>query len=213
MVTARMALAPIKAYAEEAWDAGSKHKVMAKAWWQQKRRIEAGTQQAAAAQCVDKNVYASLPPASGSWGKEALSTGWDSVRGPAGACWMAVKALAGHMRGPFLVAVAGHSWNLTHECPVDLMEELEHQFTMGQLRQWAQKEGREGSRPAPWMTPAKQLLGRKLTKQWTRKHRAVARTAVTGGFPEQRQLYLDGRVDSDKCPLCLEEVGTSQHLY
>ena len=75
------------------------------------------------------------------------------------------------------------------------------------------EEGREILLPQPWLQPARQLMNRKLTPAWTRQHRAAARMAVTGGYPEQQTLYQQGRVDSQMCPLCLEEPGTLQHLY
>ena len=34
-----------------------------------------------------------------------------------------------------------------------------------------------------------------------------------GGYPEQQQLYQQGRVDTPACPMCGEEEGTHQHVY
>ena len=69
------------------------------------------------------------------------------------------------------------------------------------LQAWAKEEGREILLPQPWLQPARQLINRKLTPAWTRKHRAAARMAVTGGYPEQQALYQQSRVDSELCPL------------
>ena len=103
--------------------------------------------------------------------------------------------------------------DVTEVGPVEVMEELEDAYQQKELRQWAAAEGREELQPLPWMLPAKQLMGKKLTPQWTRQHRAIVRSATLGAFPEQADLYEQGKVDSPFCPLCVGAHGTNRHVY
>ena len=195
-VLAGLVVAPIKAYAEEVWEAGFRQQsttaaaasIQSKAWHKQVPRLQ---------ELASKGIAAA----------------WKAVRGPAGACWTAVQEQGGRMTDPFIVQRGVDSWDLRTECPMAVTTAMEEAHGDRVLQAWAQEEGREILLPQPWLQPAKQLINRKLTPTWTRKHRAAARMAVTGGYPEQKALYQQGRVDSELCPLCLEEPGTLQHLY
>ena len=117
------------------------------------------------------------------------------------------------MPSPFQVQRGEDAWDLRTASPMEVTVAMEEAQCDRVLQAWAKEEGREALLPQPWLQPARQLLNRKLTPAWTRKHRAAVRMAVTGGFPEQQELWRQGRVDSELCPLCLEEPGTLQHLY
>ena len=117
------------------------------------------------------------------------------------------------MTGPMQIEVAGCRWDVTETCPHEVMSCLEDEHDVKLLTEWAQEEGREQLRPYPWLAPAQQLLRRKLSKAWTKRHRSIVKIAITGCLPQQMELYDQCRVDDMRCPLCNEEEGTNQHVY
>ena len=194
---ARLVVAPIKAYAEEAWEATQRATG-------EIRELDAGVQ----AKAWHKQV-----PGLRLLAARGIEAAWKGVKGPAGACWTAVTELGGQMPSPFLVQKGVHKWDLRQVCPLEVALAMEEAQGENTLRAWTKEEGRETLQPMPWLQPARQLLNRKITARWTRQHRAAVRMAVTGGYPEQQELFQKDRVDSEECPLCLQEPGTLQHLY
>ena len=164
---AQLTLAPVKAWAEEAWDEPDQQSTQAKAWGRQIPKLRA---------------LATI-------GMDAV---WQGVKGPACATWATIRELGGSMTGPFEIDIVGVTTRMQDTCPHELMQELEEVHDANMMQQWAAEDGREVLLPQPWMLPAQQLINRKLSKTWTKRHRNLVRLAVTGGFPEQQALYEGG---------------------
>ena len=137
----KLVLAPLQAWAEEAWDFQGQRKVQTKAWWQQKRKLEE-----------------TLARAGG-----CLKQIWKRATGPAGACWATLQELGGKMVGPFKVELQGCSWDLLDECPQDVIAAVEEIWQDQRLGKWAAEEGRGKLRPGRWLLPARQLIGGGIT--------------------------------------------------
>ena len=186
---AKLLLAPVKAWVAELWENTARCSTMSKAWNKQVQKLQ-------------KIADTAGPTAA-----------WQYVKGPVGATWAAIAEMQGSMSSYNQVTVAGETVGLEGNYPQDVMARLGDIQQSQALNVWAQRPGREMLLPRPWMAPAQHLLSRKLSKRWTKKHRNTVRMAVTGGFPEQQDLFEKGRADSPLCPLCREEKGTLQHFY
>ena len=89
---ARLALAPVKAWVEEAWEQPGQHLVMKKTWSKQTAKL--------------KQVV-----------KLGFKVVWATVRGPAGAAWAVMTELGGKMSSALVIEAAGSTCNLTEACP------------------------------------------------------------------------------------------------
>ncbi|CAK0882115.1 unnamed protein product [Prorocentrum cordatum] len=84
------------------------------------------------------------------------------------------------------------------------------------LCQWAAAQPeRAALLPAPWLTPARQLVKRRKQDGWLQHHADAVKKAVLGGFPSQEALFLSGQADTPYCQLCDDTTcfGTHQHYY
>ena len=187
-------LAPLRAWLKEAWDNGPGiRELMEKAWARQGDRL--------------RQVEG---------GKAAR---WRKVRGPAGAAIMTAEDLGWQMPAPFHFsrprpANTDENLQIPDMCPTEILKRAEKDGSRAALEEWTRADPvRAELAPRPLTSPAKQLIGKKRSDEWTAHHANVARSAFLGAFPEQAKLFAVGMVDSPMCVLCGKEEGTLRHLY
>jgi hypothetical protein len=188
---APVVLAPLRAWAEAAWERPEWANALEVAWKKQVPRIKRA------------------------WENGGAAEAWACVSGPAGAVWVTVAELGWEMPGPFVVAENDSgTTDLNSVCPREVMQAAEETYVQRRLERWAQaRPERLRLSPRPWLLPARQLLGRRSKAEWTPRHKNIVRCAVLGGFVDQAALYACGRASSPLCPLCLAEEGTNAHFY
>ncbi|CAK0828759.1 unnamed protein product, partial [Prorocentrum cordatum] len=193
-------LAPVLAWAREAWDHPEGRRAQATAWARVQHQLE---------------VHAEADP-------QDL---WQVVRGPAGATTVTVRAHGWRMpsafeifhppRGGVLQGADVHL-DMLQVCPKSVEVALLYAARGRALAQWAAaKPERAALLPAPRLSPARQLIKRGKQDGWLQHHADAAKKAVLGGYPSQEALFTSGQADAPNCQLCDDstEFGTMQHYY
>ncbi|CAK0788577.1 unnamed protein product, partial [Prorocentrum cordatum] len=154
--------------------------------------------------CADTLVLAPLLAwAGGAWdhpeGRRAQATAWARVQ----------QQLALYMD-----ADAQELWSVI--CPKSVEAAVLLAARSRALCQWAAAQPeRAALLPAPWFTPARQLVKRRKQDGWLQHHADAVKKAVLGGFPSQEALFSSGQADTPYCQLCDDTTcfGTHQHYY
>ena len=104
---------------------------------------------------------------------------------------------------------------LEDTCPKEVEALLARDLVDKDLEVWASStKEREHLQPRPWLQPVAELLGSKAKKEeWGTHQKNALRTLVVGGYPSQVDLYSEGKVDSELCPMCKQHRGTRMHCF
>ncbi|CAK0862641.1 unnamed protein product [Prorocentrum cordatum] len=195
-----LVLAPLLAWAREAWDHPEGRRAQATAW----ARVQ---QQLALYMDADAQEL------------------WSVVRGPAGATSVTVRAHGWSMPSAFEIVLPPRGGvlqggdvhlDLLQICPKSVEAAVLLAARSRALCQWAAAQPeRAALLPAPWLTPARQLVKRRKQDGWLQHHADAVKKAVLGGFPSQEALFSSGQADTPYCQLCDDTTcfGTHQHYY
>ncbi|CAK0897978.1 unnamed protein product, partial [Prorocentrum cordatum] len=195
-----LVLAPLLAWAREAWDHPEGRRAQATAW----ARVQ---QQLALYMDADAQEL------------------WSVVRGPAGATSVTVRAHGWSMPSAFEIVLPPRGGvlqggdvhlDLLQICPKSVEAAVLLAARSRALCQWAAAQPeRAALLPAPWLTPARQLVKRRKQDGWLQHHADAVKKAVLGGFPSQEALFSSGQADTPHCQLCDDTTcfGTHQHYY
>ncbi|CAK0796259.1 unnamed protein product [Prorocentrum cordatum] len=195
-----LVLAPLLAWAREAWDHPEGRRAQATAW----ARVQ---QQLALHMDADAQEL------------------WSVVRGPAGATSVTVRAHGWSMPSAFEIVLPPRGGvlqggdvhlDLLQICPKSVEAAVLLAARSRALCQWAAAQPeRAAPLPAPWLTPARQLVKRRKQDGWLQHHADAVKKAVLGGSPSQEALFSSGQADTPHCQLCDDTTcfGTHQHYY
>ncbi|CAK0841362.1 unnamed protein product [Prorocentrum cordatum] len=188
----QLRLAPLRAWAREAWDQPERRKEMAHARGRQWPKVQRAL------------TYG-----------PAKFDAWKMVRGPAAATILTVHELGWHMKDAWTILDGVHcKWDIREVAPLEILRSAERAVAKKKLMYWVlADEERQPLRPAPFLLPVKQLMRSKPTGTWTRHHINSVRTVALGGYPVQTVCYERGQVTSPLCPLCGKKRGTLLHVY
>ena len=78
-------------------------------------------------------------------------------------------------------------------------------------KKWAAKHEYEELKEGAWLDPGRALLRKKVRKNWTAKHRNVARKIFLKGGWTQQRLFDIGWSDISQCQACQMEEGSEKH--